>query len=112
MQKRRKGARLDRKLEKDQVVTKSAVESYSLDDKEDAKAIQEVISGRQSVKKILSANQEDLVEAKTKPRVNWDKLEALGPVKVGVRGARARPRCRALGLRRLYANAGSIHQGG
>ena len=33
MQKRRKGARLDRKLEKDQVVTKSAVESYSLDDK-------------------------------------------------------------------------------
>ena len=82
MQKRRKGARLDRKLEKDQVVTKSAVESYSLDDKEDAKAIQEVISGRQSVKKIFSANQEDLVEAKTKPRLDWDKLEALGPVKV------------------------------
>jgi hypothetical protein len=82
IQKRRKGERLDRKFEKDQVVTKSAVESYSLDDKEDAKAIEGAVSGRQSVKKIFSVNQEDLVEAKTKPRVNWDKLEALGPVKV------------------------------
>jgi hypothetical protein len=82
IQKRRKGERLDRKFEKDQVVTKSAVESYSLDDKEDAKAIEGAVSGRQSVKKIFSVNQEDLVEAKTKPRVNWNKLEALGPVKV------------------------------
>ena len=82
MQKRRKGERLDRKFEKDQVVTRSAVESYSLDDKEDVKAIEKVISGRQSVKKIFSANQEDLVEAKTKPRFDWDKLLALGPVKV------------------------------
>jgi hypothetical protein len=81
-QKRRKGERLDRKFEKDQVVTKPAVESYSLDDKEDSRAIQEVVAGRKSVKKILSANQEDLVEAKTKPRLNWDKLQALGPVKV------------------------------
>ena len=34
------------------------------------------------MKKIFSANQEDLVEAKTKPRFDWDKLQALGPVKV------------------------------
>jgi hypothetical protein len=34
------------------------------------------------VKKIFSANQEDLVEAKIKPRLDWDKLQALGPVKV------------------------------
>ena len=82
MQKRRKGERLDRKFEKDQVVSKPAIESYSLDEKEDSKAIQEVAGGRQSVKKIFSANQEDLVEAKTKPRLDWDKLQVLGPVKV------------------------------
>ena len=34
------------------------------------------------MKKIFSANQEDLVEAKTKPRLDWDKLQALGPVEV------------------------------
>ena len=82
MQKRRKGERLDRKFEKDQVVGKPAVEAYSLDDKEDLKAIENAVAGRQSVKKIFSANQEDLVEAKTKPRFDWDKLLALGPVKV------------------------------
>jgi hypothetical protein len=82
MQERRKGERLDRKFEKDQVVTKPAVESYSLDDEEDAKAIQDAAASGQSVKKIFSANQEDLVEAKTRPRLNWGKLEALGPVKV------------------------------
>ena len=82
MQKRRKGERLDRKFEKDQVVGKPAVEAYSLDDKEDLKTIENAVAGRQSVKKIFSANQEDLVEAKTKPRLDWDKLLALGPVKV------------------------------
>jgi hypothetical protein len=82
MQKRRKGERLDRKLEKDQVVTKSVVESYSLDDEENPKEILEVAAGRGSVKEIFSANQEDLLEAKTRPRLNWDKLQALGPVKV------------------------------
>ena len=82
LQKRRKGERLDRKFEKDQVVTKPAVESYSIDDNEGADTIQEAVAGTQSVKKIFSANQEDLVETKTKPRVDWDKLEALGPVKV------------------------------
>ena len=82
MQKRRRGEMLDRKLEKDQVVTKSVVESYSLDDEEDPKDILKAAAGRGSVKKIFSANQEDLVEAKTKPRLNWDKLQALGPVAV------------------------------
>jgi len=64
------------------VVTKPAVEAYSLDDKEDFQAIQEAVAGRQSVKKIFSVNQEDLVEAKTKPRLDWNKLQALGPIKV------------------------------
>jgi hypothetical protein len=82
MQKRRKGEKLDQKFEKDQVVTKPAVEAYSLDDKEDFQAIQEAVAGRQSVKKIFSVNQEDLVEAKTKPRLDWNKLQALGPIKV------------------------------
>ena len=82
LQKRRKGERLDQKFEKDQVVTKPAAESYSLDDNEGADTIQEAVAGNQSVKKIFSANQEDLVEAKTKPRLDWDKLQALGPVKV------------------------------
>jgi hypothetical protein len=82
MQKRRKGEKLDRKLEKDQVVTKPAVQSYSLDDKEDSKTIQKAAAGSEPVKKIFSANQEDLVEAKTKPSLNWDKLQALGPIKV------------------------------
>jgi hypothetical protein len=81
-QKRRKGEVLDRKFEKDQVVTKSAVESYSLDDEEDPKQISEAAVGRRPIKKIFSVNQEDLVEAKTTPRVNWDQLQALGPVEV------------------------------
>jgi hypothetical protein len=81
-QERRKGEKLERKFEKDQVVTKPVVESYSLDDQENSKAIQQAVAGRQSVKKIFSSNQEDLVEAKTKPRLDWDKLEPLGPIKV------------------------------
>jgi hypothetical protein len=81
-QKTRKGEKLDQKFEKDQVVTKPAVESYSLDDKEGSKAIKEAVARRQSVKKIFSANQEDLVEAKTKPRLDWDELLALGPIEV------------------------------
>ena len=81
-QARRKDEKLERKFEQDQVVTKPAVESYSLDDPENAKAIQQAVAGKQSVKKIFSSNQEDLVEAKTKPRLDWDKLEALGPIKV------------------------------
>lgn len=64
MHKRRKGESLDRKFEKDQVVGKPVVEAYSLEDKEDSKAIEEAVAGGQSVKKIFSANQEDLVEAK------------------------------------------------
>ena len=59
----------------------SSSSRYSLDDKEDAKAIG-AVAGSESVKKIFSANQEDLVEAKTKPRLDWDQLQALGPVKV------------------------------
>ena len=82
MQKRRKGKRLDRKLEKDQVVTKSVVESYSLDDEEDPKQILETVAGKGSIKKIFSDNQEDLIEAKTKPKLHWNTLEALGPVRV------------------------------
>jgi hypothetical protein len=64
------------------VVTKTAVESYSLDDKEDSREIPEAVARSQSVKEIFSANQEHLVEAKTKPRLNWDRLQALGPVQV------------------------------
>ena len=82
MQKRRNGEKLDRKLEKDQVVTKPVVQSYSLDDEEDAQAIQEAVAGRESLKKIFSSNQEDLVEAKAGAKLDWDKLKALGPVKV------------------------------
>jgi hypothetical protein len=78
----RKGEKLDFKIEKDQVVGKPLVESYSLDDKEDANAIEEAVKGKQSVKKIFSGNQEDLVEAKAGANFDWDKLEALGPVKV------------------------------
>ncbi len=81
-QEARNGEKLDFKIEKDQVVTKPIVESYSLDDKKDANAIEEAVEGRQSVKKIFSSNQEDLVEAKAGATFDWDKLEALGPVSV------------------------------
>ena len=82
MQEKRNGERLDRKREKDRVVTKPVAHAYSLDDEEDVEEIREAIEGRQSVKKIFSSNQEDLVEAKTKPKLDWDKLQPLGPVKV------------------------------
>ena len=81
-QEARKGEKLDFKIGKDQVVTKPIIESYSLDDKEDANAIEEAVEGRQSVKKIFSGNQEDLIEAKAPANFDWDKLEALGPVMV------------------------------
>jgi hypothetical protein len=82
LQEKRNGEKLVSKREKDQVVTKAVVHSYSLDDDEDMEEIEQAIEGRQSVKKIFSSNQEDLVEAKSKPKLDWDKLEALGPVKV------------------------------
>jgi hypothetical protein len=78
----RKGETLDFKIERDQVVTKPFAESYSLDDKEDAKAIRRAVEGEQSIKKIFSSNQEDLVEAKAGTTFDWGNLQALGPVKV------------------------------
>jgi hypothetical protein len=81
-QEERKGEKLDFKIEKDQVVGKPFAESYSLNDKEDAKAIRRAVEGEQSIKKIFSSNQEDLVEAKAGATFDWEKLEALGPVKV------------------------------
>ena len=82
LQKRRNGEKLDSKREKDQVVTKPVVHSYSLDDEEDSEEIHQAIQERRSVKKIFSGNQEDLVEAKTTPKLDWDTLQALGPIKV------------------------------
>jgi hypothetical protein len=81
-QEARKGEKLDFKIEKDQVVTKPIVESYSLNDKEEAQAIEEAVEGKQTVKKIFSANQEDLIEAKAGANFDWDRLKALGPVNV------------------------------
>jgi hypothetical protein len=81
-QEERKGEKLDFKIEKDQVVTKPFAESYSLDDKEDAKAIRRAVEGKQAIKKIFSSNQEDFIEAKAGANFDWDKLKALGPVKV------------------------------
>lgn len=81
-QKERNGEKLDFKIEKDHVVTKPIVESYSLDGKQDAKEIQEVASRKRPIKKIFSKNQEDLVKAKAKANLDWDQLEALGPIHV------------------------------
>jgi hypothetical protein len=81
-QKERNGEKLDSKIEKDQVVTKPIVESYSLDGKQDAKEIEEVVTRKRPIEKIFSKNQEDLVKAKASAHVDWDQLEALGPVKV------------------------------
>jgi hypothetical protein len=81
-QKERNGEKLDRKIEKDQVVTKPMVESYSLDAEQDAKEIDEVASSQRPIKKIFSKNQEDLVKTKDNAHVDWDELKALGPVKV------------------------------
>lgn len=81
-QKERNGEKLDFKIEKDHVVTKPIVESYSLDGKQDAKEIQEVASRKRPIKKIFSKNQEDFVKAKAKANLDWDQLEALGPIHV------------------------------
>jgi hypothetical protein len=81
-QKERNGEKLNSKIEKDQVVTKPVVESYSLDAKQDAKEIEEVASRTRPIKKIFSHNQEDLVKAKANPNLDWDQLKLLGPVKV------------------------------
>ena len=80
MQRERKGKKLDFKIEKDQVVARPIIESYTLNDKEDAKAIREAVEGSPSFQKIFSGNQEDLAKAKAK--FDWRDLEALGPVKV------------------------------
>jgi hypothetical protein len=81
-QEERNGEKLDFKIEKDQVGTKPIVESYSLDGMQDAKEVQVVVSRKRSIKKIFSKNQEDLVKAKAKARLDWGQLEPLGPVKV------------------------------